>query len=143
MFLSRFDTVTPFSNLNLAPGNYYLVLADYTATSPFTGPDWNYNEASNAQTVPGLVLNSMEEATDLSPFAPASVFQAETLDIDGVMSLSGTEVTVAATPEPSLSLLLALALTACGIARSKLRPRTIGVGERAACSTSGTPTMSA
>ncbi len=70
-------TLTPFSNLNLGPGTYYLVLADYIPNNTdFNGPDWNcYSRDTGIETAPGLTLNPMEEAYPLSPFAPASTFK--------------------------------------------------------------------
>ncbi len=116
-------TVTPFSNLNLAPGTYYLVLADYNL--PYNKYDysaWIYNLASTVETAPGLVINPMYGTGSLGTFAPASTFVESSLAIDGVMSLSGTVVQATPTPEPSSVLLLGLALAIFGIARRKFRP---------------------
>ena len=113
------QTITPFSNLNLSPGTYYLVLADYNL--PYNQYDysaWNYN-VNNGQTVPGLVVNSIQAASSLSTFAPASTF-TDVPGYYGVMSLSGTVVQSTPTPEPSSLLLLALPLTVFGVARKRI-----------------------
>ncbi len=115
-------TVTPFSNLNLAPGTYYLVLADYNLPyNKYDYSSWIYNLANTVETAPGLVINPMYGAGSLGTFAPASTFVETSLPVDGVMSLSGTIVQATPTPEPSSILLLGLALAIFGIARRRLR----------------------
>jgi len=118
-------TVTPFSNVNLGPGTYYLVMADYTPNdTPATGPDWNYYSGdSGVVTAPGLTANVLEEAFPLSPFAPASAFKIDPYDERGVLSFTGTIVPQAPTPEPSSVLLIAVTLLVFGAARVKGRLR--------------------
>jgi hypothetical protein len=98
-------SVTPFANLNLAAGTYYLVMADYGEgeSNPIYGADWNYlpTAASGIQTASGLTLNSMLTTSGaLSMFAPASNFVQESLPLQGVISYTGTEAsTVSQAPE--------------------------------------------
>jgi hypothetical protein len=100
--------VTPFSNLSLGPGTYYLILADYTPNnSPVNGPDWNYYAGSNITEAPGLTVNPMLEAFPIGPFAPAADFEPVTIPILGTLSFTGTIVPVVSAPEPSTLWMLA------------------------------------
>ncbi len=110
--------VTPFQNLSLGPGNYYLILADYTPNNTgVDGPDWNYYAGESAiQTAPGLTFGAGLEAFPLGPFAPAATFQPIEIDIRGVVSYTGTVVPTTTVPEPSTLVLFAFALMALGIA---------------------------
>jgi hypothetical protein len=116
-------TVTPFQNLNLGPGTYYLIMADYTPNNTgLDGPDWNYRADYNLagtqiQTVPGLTLNPMEEASALGPYAPATTFEPVTLSaLQGVMTVTGTVTPV---PLPSTWALFSAAVLALGIVGTK------------------------
>ena len=112
---------TPFSDLNLGPGTYYLILADYTPNNnPVDGPDWNYYSGeTNILTAPGVTVNPAEAAFALGPYAPAASYKPLSIDIRGVMSFTGTIVPTAPTPEPSSVLLLAATLFAFGVAHFK------------------------
>jgi hypothetical protein len=115
-------TETPFSNLNLGPGTYYLIMADYTPnlSSSFDGPAWNYYAGdAGIMTAPGLTLNPMEEASSLGPYAPAASFGIDPYDEHGVMSFTGTIVPTSPTPEPSSVLLIAVTLLAFVTTRIK------------------------
>lgn len=85
-------TVTPFTNLSLGPGTYYLVMADYNSTSQVNGAAWTYWAGdSNIQTAPGFTVGGpIEAASSLSMFAPASNFTQDEYDLRGVLSLTGT-----------------------------------------------------
>jgi len=112
--------VTPFSDLNLGPGTYYLILADYTTdNNGFDGPDWNYYAGTNIDTAPGLTLSPMEGAFSLGPFAPAADFTPVEIAIQGTLSFTGTIVPATTTaPEPSSVLMFTLGLIAVGLVRN-------------------------
>jgi hypothetical protein len=104
-------TVTPFTNLNLGAGSYYLIMAGYnTGENGIFGPDWNYyNGNSGVQTIAGLTLNPLLYSTSaLGMYAPATTFQTANYPQYGVMSYTGTVVpnTTAQAPEidPSLTM---------------------------------------
>jgi len=111
--------VTPFTNLNLGPGTYYLILADYTPNNTgVDGPDWNYYSGeTNIMEAPGLTISPGLGAFSLGPFAPAADFTPLSIDIRGTLSFTGTIVPVASAPEPSTMLMFAAAFVALGTGR--------------------------
>jgi hypothetical protein len=114
--------VTPFTGLDLGPGTYYLIVADYTPNNNgVDGPDWNYYAGANIEEAPGLTLNPMLSAISLGPFAPAADFAPVTIPIQGTVYYTGTITTVASTPEPSTMLMIAVALCLIGIVRARRR----------------------
>ncbi len=111
--------VTPFSDLDLGPGTYYLILADYTPDNTgVNGPDWNYYAGTNIDTAPGLTLSPMEGAFSLGPFAPAADFTPVEIAVQGTLSFTGTIVPATTpAPEPSSVLMFTLGLLAFGLVR--------------------------
>lgn len=116
-------SVTPFTNLNLGPGTYYLILADYTPNNTgIDGPDWNYYSGeTNIVEAPGLTIGPGLEASSLGPFAPAADFEPISIDIRGTLDLTGTIIPVTTTPEPLTLLMLAAGLLALGVVRHRRR----------------------
>jgi hypothetical protein len=118
-------SVTPFSDLDLGPGTYYLIAADYSdPTNTLYGPDWNYYSTQNNSGITmasGLTLNAPEFAGSLGPYAPAASFQFngyETYAYQGVMTIDGTIIPVTTSvPEPYSSSLLGCGLLALGVFR--------------------------
>ncbi len=57
-------SLTPFQNLNLGPGTYYMIIADYpqNTNNPAFGAEWLYRLTAlpNIQTVPGLTINPFD-----------------------------------------------------------------------------------
>lgn len=110
---------TPFTGLNLGPGTYYLILADYTPdNNAIDGPDWNYDGGETSITeASGLTIGPGLGAFSLGPFAPAANFTPLSIDIRGTLDFTGTIVPVTSTPEPSTMLMLGAAFVAFGISR--------------------------
>jgi hypothetical protein len=124
---SDLTTVTPFLNLNLGPGTYYLIMADYNDPAPeYYGPAWNYHPGTTGiQTIPGLTLNAMQTATSLGPYAPAADFYVDPYDESGVLSFTGTIVPTPPVPEPTTLRMLVAGLIAFGVAHmTRLRAAT-------------------
>jgi len=110
---------TPFTDLNLGPGTYYLILADYTPNNNgVDGPDWNYfSGETNILEAQGLTIGPGLDAFSLGPYAPAADFSPISIDIRGTLSFTGTIVPVASTPEPSTMLMFGAAFLALGVGR--------------------------
>jgi hypothetical protein len=61
-------TVTPFTNLSLGAGSYYLIMAGYnTGENGIYGPDWSYPQYGVMSYTGTVVPNTTAQAPEIDP----------------------------------------------------------------------------